>query len=181
MSLIKFEDMVIEPDKSTYSESIFYKTKVFISSNNLISTAPLMQEYKYRVKYGVTIHETHKHKAYVNIFKMGKQMTVAQPLWGQYVKILQSGEDVTTIYVDNTQWSDFRVGGDVALYKQYDQYNLATISSISQNYITFTEPVSVEAGMFALPVFYGFVKNVINTSYDNERFIKGDMLIEELV
>jgi hypothetical protein len=180
MSLIKFENMVIEPDKGTYSESIWYKTKMFISSTNIISTAPMLQEFRYRVKYGVTIHETHKHKAYINIFKMGKESLVAQPLWSQGVKILQSGINVTSIYVENTSWSDFKVGDDVALYQQYDYFNIATIESISTNYITLTTPVDVNAGMIAMPVFYGFVKNIIDTSYDSERFIKGTMLIEEL-
>jgi hypothetical protein len=173
--------MVIEPNKETYSESIWYKTKMFIPSNDgKITSAPMLQNYRYRVKYEVTIHDTHKHKAYINIFKMGKEHVVAQPLWGQLVKILQGGIGVDTINVENTYGSDFRVGGDVALYQQFDYYNLATISSISSNTITFTEPVDVAEGMFAIPVFYGFVKNVVSTSYDGERFAKGTMLIEEL-
>jgi uncharacterized protein YqfB (UPF0267 family) len=180
MSPIKFEDMVVEPDKNSYSESIWFSTKMFISSTNAISTSPIMEKYKYRVNYSVTIHETHKHKAYINIFKMGKENLVAQPLWSQCVKILQSATAVDTIYVENTSWSDFKEGEDVALYKQPDQYNLATIDSISTNYITFTEPVDVEVGMLAIPVFYGYVKNVVATSYDSERFITGTMLIEEL-
>jgi len=181
MSHIKFTDMLVEPDKGTYSESIFYNTKMFISSNNKINTAPLLQDFKYRVKYGVTIHETHKHKAYINIFKAGKSQVVSQPLWGQYIEIVQTGEDVKTIYTEDTLWSDFKVGGIVTLYKKYDQYNLAVVESITQNSITFEEKVSVEVGMLVMPAFYGFVKNVINTSYDSERFIKGDILIEELL
>lgn len=181
MSLIKFTDMAVEPDKGTYSESIFYKTNLFISSNNIIASAPLMQEFKYRVKYGVTIHDTATHKAYINIFKMAKKQTVTQPLWGQFIKITASGSGVTTIYVEDTTWSDFRDGRKVALYEFPDKVKMVTLASHTQNTLTFTEPVDVALGMVAMPTFDGFVKDIIKTNYTGERFIKGEMLIEELI
>lgn len=180
MSLIKFEDMSIEPDKGSYSESIFYKTSIFESSSNVLTSKPLMQEYKYRVKYGVTIHDTSTHKYYINLFKMAKKITVAQPLWGQMVKITSSTTASPTIYVEDTSWSDFRVGELVALYAVPDKVVWATLQSWTQNTLTFTEDVTVNEGMLAIPTFMGFVKEVIKTNYNGERFIKGDMLIEEL-
>ena len=173
--------MAVEPDKGSYSESIFYKTNMFISSNNIISSEPLMQNFKYRVKYSVTIHDTATHKAYINMFKMAKKTTVAQPLWGQYIKITNSATNVYTIYVEDTTWCDFRDGGTVALYEVPDKVRMVTLQSHTQNSLTFTEPVDVASGMLAMPTFYGYVKDIIKTSYESERYIKGEMLIEELI
>jgi len=180
MSLTNLDTLTVEPDKHTYSESVFYKTKLFISVNNVTNSEALRQDYLYRVKYGVTIHSTDKHKGYVNIFMRGKTKTVLQPLWAQFVKITTTTTDSDTIYVEDTRWSDFRVGSEVFLYQQFDEANIATISEVGQNYIKLTESTTVYEGMYAIPSFRGYIKQIVNTKYSNELFIKGDILIEEL-
>ena len=181
MSLTNLELLMVEPDKGSYSEGIFFQTKLFISMNNTLDSEALRQHPLYRTRYSVTIHNTEKHKGYLNVFKPAKHQTVVQPLWTQYIEITADTINGTTIQVEDTSWSDFKVGNEVILYQQYDEANTAIITEIGQYYLRVSAPTTVYQGMFAIPSFKGFVKEVINTEYSGERFIKGDILIEELL
>lgn len=173
-------NLVVEPDKGSYSESIFFKTRLFMSSNNILDSDPMRYHPLHRTKYTVTIHNTEKHKAYTNVFGKAKNTTVLQPLWTQYVVVTADTIDGTRIYVEDTMGSEFVVGKQIFLYKQFDEANVATVANIGVNYIDVVETITVHKGMFLIPTFLGFVKEVVNTTYSSERFIKGDILIEEL-
>jgi hypothetical protein len=173
------EVLAIEPDKRTYSESIFYKTKLFVSQNNVTSSEALRQHHLYRVKYSVTIFHTEKHKGFVNMLLKGKHDTVIQPLWGQLVKI-RGNVSGDTIPTESTSTSEFRVGSKVLIYEAYDVANIAEVAEVGEDYIKVTDDISVMAGMYVIPTFKGYIKNIINTKYSHEHFIKGDILVEEL-
>lgn len=180
MSLTNLEILLVEPDKGSYSESIFFKTKLFISLNNILDSEAMRQVPLHRTRYSVTIHNTEKHKGYLNVFKKAKHLTVVQPLWSKYIGITADTINGDTIQVEDTSWSDFKVGDTVILYQQYDEANTGVIAEVGQFFIRLTAPTTVYKGMFAIPSFLGFVKEVINTEYSGEMFIKGDIMIEEL-
>lgn len=181
MSLINFPSFNVEPDKNTYSEAIFFKTNLFTSINNVTNSEPKMDVGKYRVQYNVTLHSAEAHESYNNIFKMQQKITAAQPLWGQLVKVTTNATDATTIYVEDTQWSDFKVGADVALYGEIDHIKLVEILEVHSNSLVLAEPVTVDTNTLAIPTFMGYVKSTVQSTYSVEKDIKGKLIIEELI
>lgn len=171
-------DILIEPDKGSYHESIEYMTKQYVSSTNVVSSMPLMVNWKYSCKYDVTMHRTDYHKSFINILKAGKHIVFQHPLWSQ-VTILNEEMQTQLRCKCNTDWCDFREGEWAFVYVAPDEYYLRQIDTIYPDSLIFTRNLSAPAGSFVIPAFPAIVKGPIKTTYIGERHIKGTIEVIE--
>ncbi len=171
-------DILIIPDKGSYSESIEYSTMEFKSVNNIVKTKPRMINWKYSCKYSVTIHRTDYHKSFLNVLKSGKHIVFQHPLWSQ-VTVLRQTMETSLFCKCDTEGCDFRVNEWAFVYVRPDEYYLRQISAIVSEGLFFTRAVVADAGAFVIPAFPAIVKGGIATSYTGERYIKGDIEVIE--
>jgi hypothetical protein len=167
-------DILIIPDKGSYSESIEYKTIEFQSMNNIHHTKPMMVNFKYSCKYSVTMHKTDYHKSFINILKSGKRVVIQHPLWSQTTVLNYDMENSTYCKCD-TSGCDFREGEWAFVYVDVDKYYLRQIAQIVSEGLIFTRNVVANKGAFVIPAFPAMVKGTINTTYIGEQYIKGDV------
>jgi hypothetical protein len=171
-------DILIIPDKGTYSENIEYKTLEFKSSTNKVTTKVMMQNWKYSCKYDVTMHRTDYHKSFINIFKVAKHTVMQHPLWSQ-VTILEETMGTATYCKCDTTGCDFREQEWAFIYVAPDEYYLRKINQITDEGLFFDGYVTAPKGSFVIPAFPALVKAEIKTNYIGERFIKGSIEVFE--
>ena len=171
-------DILIIPDKGSYHESIEYNTMEFKSVNNVVKTKPRMVNWKYSCKYTVTMHRTDYHKSFLNILKNGKHVVFQHPLWSQ-VTLLEQTMETSLFCKCDTSGCDFRVNEWAFVYVRPDEYYLRQISAIVSEGLMFSRAVVADVGAFVVPAFPAIVKGEIATSYEGERYIKGDVEVIE--
>jgi len=74
---------------------------------------------------------------------------------------------------------DFRIGEWAFIYIRPDEYYLRKVRAIVTEGIFFNRPVVADKGAFIIPAFPAIVKSGINTTYEGETYIKGDVELVE--
>lgn len=171
-------DILIIPDKGSYTENIEFKTLEFQSSTNKMTTKPLMENYKYSCKYTVTMHRTDFHKSFLNTLKVGKHVVFQHPIWSQ-VTFLTEAMETQKRCKCNTDWCDFRVDEWAFVYVSPDVYYLGQIAEIYPDSLMFTRNMSAPVGSFVIPAFPAMIKGELKTSFTGERHIKGEVEVME--
>ena len=171
-------DLFISPNRKEYNESIVYNTVLFNSINNVVKTKSLMNNYKYECKYSATTPTSLQHRAFLNIFRKALTVPVIQPLWGQTTEVTEYVENAAVIKCVG-EYSDFRVGNQVFVFKDADNYHKAFVVAVNAGSLIIDRKMTTKVGWLVVPSFTGIAKGDINTSYSGERAAKVDIQVAE--
>jgi len=107
-------------------------------------------------EWAVKVEEGREHALFENILFDWQQRTFGLPMWHELTEltVTAAAGATTTLNVDTTDYSDYRVGGLILIYTDQFTFDVGEVSAFTSTTITLTNPVLAEhlVGSYVMPL-----------------------------
>ena len=161
-----------------YTESKELKTDIFTAQNGKEFRRAKRSVAVRIVSFNIITKEI--NNGVEPLISFGMHKFIMLPLWFSCAKILNKrGEITDKIKTDSLKNKEFEAGGNIILYNNFKDYEVAKISSIYKDEITLNRKVS--ARKFILPLIKTTPKENVRYEFNSERNIKFELEFKEMI
>lgn len=161
-----------------YTESKELKTDIFTAQNGKEFRRAKRSVAVRIVSFNIITKEI--NNGVEPLISFGMHKFIMLPLWFSCAKILNKrGEITDKIKTDSLKNKEFEAGGNIILYNNFKDYEVAKISSIYKDEITLNRKVS--ARKFILPLIKTTSKENVRYEFNSERNIKFELEFKEMI
>lgn len=156
-----------------YTESKELKTDIFTAQNGTEKRVSIRDKFIRSVKFRLTTDEIAKQKGILNLLSYAQKASFFVPLWLSSVVCENDYNTASNIQTTDTINSEFKIGGFVLLYRDFDRYDFVKLTNLTRKSVSNQKVFNPKTGKASKTTAYKGIfsfEKVVNLQ-------KGDLIV----